>query len=100
MVYLNIRKDDPNFIQKTQINDIVKVCNDMDKICKKVDKNLQELEQIMIGYGNEPDEDLKPFFNTLLTINTQFKSIVADLKIYNYKNYMEYLQVDNDTENL
>lgn len=94
MVYFSTDTDDPNYIQKIQINDIIKFCANMDKISKKIDKNIQVLEQILTGYDNEPDEDLKPFFDKLLSINTKLRSTIADLKVYNYKNYTEYSKSD------
>lgn len=87
--------EDPNEIQKLQINETIRFIKEQEKIIRKYDKSLESMYKTMAGY-HPPDEDLKPFFDRFLTIGALHKSLVADIKLYNAKNYTDYGNLDKE----
>lgn len=69
---------------KVQVKSVIKFTTDMDKLIAKFEKNIDFLETIIINCV-PPDEDLKVFYDKLISLQTMLKSIVVDIKIDNAK---------------
>lgn len=88
--------EDPDKVQKKQINETIEFIQEQERILKKFDKSVEKLYMTMTSY-HPPDADLKPYYDRFLGIGAMLKSLVADIKVYNEQNYTDYLEAQNGT---
>src|SRR5688572_7466721 len=81
--------DDPNKVQKEQINRTDDFIEEQEKMLRKQRKLLEFLYKVMTGY-HPPDSDLKPFYDRFIAMEAFWQALLAELKLYSAENYTDY----------